>query len=230
MALDHSPRISKEGLVFCLDAGNIKSYTGVGTSWYDVSGGSEYVSLINNPLYNTSNGGVLIFDGANDYGTFSSPSIVPSGNQISIDIWNYGVDSRQSSAFSAYNSGNRTLNIHLPWDDSTVYWDAGNVGTLYDRIQKSATDAEYQGWHHWVFTKNSTTGSMKIYHDGSLWHSDISKTRTINVSDFAEVARFQTTNTLFHNGKIASMKFYNRELTEDEIQINFNAVKTRFGF
>lgn len=87
-----------------------------------------------------------------------------------------------TTVFEARNAQNtRVLNIHLPWSNGSVYWDAGNTGGSYDRINKAATAAEYQGsWCHWAFTKNTATGSMKIYRNGVLWHSGTGLTRPLN--------------------------------------------------
>ena len=66
----------------------------------------------------------------------------------------------------------RQVNVHLPWSNSRVYWDCGNDGTGYDRIDQAANAADFEGqWNHWAFVKNATTGSMKIYLNGTLWHS-----------------------------------------------------------
>ncbi len=72
----------------------------------------------------------------------------------------------------------RILNIHLPWSDGRVYWDAGNDGSGFDRIDKPAATADIEGqWTNWAFTKNTSTGSMKIYKNGMLWHSGTGKTK-----------------------------------------------------
>ncbi len=72
----------------------------------------------------------------------------------------------------------RILNVHLPWSNSRVYWDAGNDGTGYDRIDKDALPNELEEqWNHWAFVKNSSTGIMRIYLNGVLWHSGTGMTR-----------------------------------------------------
>ena len=44
MATYYSPKITTDGLVFCVDAANNKSYAGSGTTWYDLSGNSNNLS------------------------------------------------------------------------------------------------------------------------------------------------------------------------------------------
>ena len=76
-------------------------------------------------------------------------------------------------------AGRRVLNVHLPWSNGRIYWDAGQDGD-HDRIDKAATTQEFQGqWNDWAFVKNTVTGSMKIYLNGVLWHSGTGKTRPL---------------------------------------------------
>lgn len=78
-------------------------------------------------------------------------------------------------------NGQRILNIHLPWSNGRIYWDAGSDGGTYDRIDKAANTADYQGgWTDWAFVKNAATGSMKIYKNGVLWHSGNGMTRPLS--------------------------------------------------
>lgn len=105
-------------------------------------------------------------------------------NEVTVMAWVNGdplIQPYNSMLFEAENAdGDRILNAHLPWGNGTVYWDAGNDGTGYDRISKAAMTDEYAGdWNHWAFTKNSATGSMKIFLNGVLWHSGTGFTKPL---------------------------------------------------
>ena len=54
------------GLVLNLDAGNTSSYIGSGTNWNDLSVSGNNGTLANGPLFNTGNGGNIVFDGVDD--------------------------------------------------------------------------------------------------------------------------------------------------------------------
>jgi hypothetical protein len=96
-------------------------------------------------------------------------------SQITIALWAWGNTAslpRNHNALEAFDAqGRRVLNVHLPWSDGTVYWDAGRNGeTGPERIQKAATPQEYEGrWHHWAFVKNTSTSTMTIYLDGEVF-------------------------------------------------------------
>ncbi|MCF8461155.1 MAG: T9SS type A sorting domain-containing protein [Flavobacteriales bacterium] len=142
------------------------------------------------------------------------------GDEITVSFWAYGnpdIQPADSYSFEAVNSSDqRVLNVHLPWSNQNVYWDAGE-GSSYDRINKAATVAEYEGnWVHWAFTKNAATGSMKIYKNGSLWHSGTGLTRTIGEIDRFVVGKgFAGANS--HNGKMDEFQVWNVELDANTI-------------
>jgi hypothetical protein len=102
---------------------------------------------------------------------------------ITVTCWAYGnppYQPQNQSLFEAFDSLNRrVINVHLPWSNSNMYWDAGNSATTsYDRINKTAVTDEIEGkWNHWAFTKNVANGSLKIYKNGLLWHSGTGFTR-----------------------------------------------------
>ncbi|MBK7752431.1 MAG: hypothetical protein IPI41_07430 [Flavobacteriales bacterium] len=106
------------------------------------------------------------------------------GTAITSDLLGEGDTSPavNSTIFEAVDAQDRRiLNVHLPWSDGRVYWDAGNDGGGFDRIDKATTPAEAEGqWNHWAFMKNTATGQMKIYLNGVLWHSGTGKTKPLS--------------------------------------------------
>jgi hypothetical protein len=216
--------IVTSGLTFALDAGNLVSYESGSTTTYSLIG-SETGTLLNGVGYNTGNGGSWTFDGVDDSVQLNS-SVIPAGNEISISFWNFGINAPSSSIIAAsFNSSDQTLNVHLPWSNNGIYWDCGYP---FNRIDKIATNAEYQGWHNWVFTKNATTGNMSIYLDGNLWHSGSGLTSTIPTMTVARMGSYWN-NNLAHSGRIAQCLIHNRALTADEVKENFSAHRNRFG-
>lgn len=185
------------------------------TTWRDLSANNNPVTLVNGPTFNSN--GSIVFDGADDYGTLN-PAGIPTGNEITISFLNFGISAPNSSIIAAsFNNSDQTLNVHLPWSNNGIYWDCGYP---FNRIDKIATNTEYQGWHNWVFTKNAATGNMSIYRDGSLWHSGSGLTSTIPVMTVARIGSYWN-NQLYHNGRIAQCLVYNKALTATEISQNY---------
>jgi hypothetical protein len=159
-----------------------------------------------------------------DFNGSSSTVILPSStfssirDEITIAMWVYGDDTLPKSTSAIYAmdaSGNRCLNIHLPFSNGIVYWDAGD-STGYDRIEKLATANQYKGaWNHWVFTKNATTGVMNIYLNGALWETGTGKTKSIGTITSATLG--SQISDLFYDGVIDDVHVYKSALTAGEV-------------
>lgn len=127
-------------------------------------------------LFSNADDHYLSFNGA-DYINIPVDQIQTIDSFVTVSFWQYGAPDFQPQddyIFEAVNeSGNRVLNVHLPWSNERVYWDAGNEAASYDRIDKFCPSTlYYKGkWNYWTFTKNVATGSMKMYFNGILWHS-----------------------------------------------------------
>jgi len=141
-------------------------------------------------------------------------------NEITIMLWQNGdpnIQPQNGTLFEGVNSLNqRVLNVHLPWSNSNVYWDAGFDGT-YDRINKLATPANFEGaWNHWAFTKNCTSGEMKIFLNGNLWHSGVNLDNLM-----LDIQRFSiggaTGWSNFYNGSIDEFAVFNVALDASTI-------------
>ena len=222
--------IVTDGLQLHLDAGNTNSYSGTGTAWYDLSGNGNDATLVNGPAYSVGNGGFISFDGVDDYAELS-PNLQIAGSEITFSVWNYGIEAKISSIIWLESSnGGKILNVHLPFVNNNVYFDIGDGTGAVVGIEKNVTGNEYQGWHHWVFTKNSTTGTMSIYLDGVLWHSGTGLTLNIANPTSATIALYQHAGTDYpHKGYISNLQIYNKALTDAEVLQNFNVTKDRFG-
>lgn len=143
---------------------------------------------------------------------------------VTISFWAKGNPDNQPAndyLFEALDSaGNRVLNVHLPWGDEKIYFDAGSDG-LYDRIYKAAdSPGMYENeWHHWAFVKNGVTDSMKIYFDGELWHSGSWKFRNIGQIDTLVIGKGVLSNTDgFYSGNIDEFQIWDIALDQQTIQ------------
>tara|TARA_R110002050_G_scaffold221441_1_gene357291 strand:- start:82811 stop:86212 length:3402 start_codon:yes stop_codon:yes gene_type:complete len=136
------------------------------------------------------------------------------GTEISVTFWakgNTGVGGTKTvTLFGSDSDGNKTINIHLPWNNSQVYWDCGNTGTSVDRINTPATSAELENWNHWAFTKNATTGTMNIYLNGVLFKTGSGKTKSFDITSLTFGGNY--------GGKLDELRIWKKELTPTEIQ------------
>ncbi|MBL0176245.1 MAG: T9SS type A sorting domain-containing protein [Ignavibacteria bacterium] len=140
---------------------------------------------------------------------------------VTVALWQFGDplnQPRASSIFEANDAkGARVLNAHLPWSDGTVYWDAGAGG--YDRIQKAAPADNYKGrWNHWAFTKNSSTGEMKVYLNGVLWHSGTAKTKAMRGIATFRIGTNGAASGNWYAGMVDDFAVWNVALDESAIR------------
>lgn len=171
-----------------------------------------------------------IFSGTSDHALFFSGSgtvAVPTDDfssiseEITISLWQYGtpdVMPANSYVFEGVDAdNNRQANVHLPWSNSQVYWDCGNDGGGYDRINTTANEADFEGkWNHWAFTKNAVSGVMKIYLNGVEWLSGTGKNKLIDISQF-NIGSSANLNGKYW-GSIDEFRVWNKALDENTIQ------------
>jgi len=140
---------------------------------------------------------------------------------ITIAFWQYGNPAVQPTNCSVFDgedsTGNRVLHAHLPWSNSSIYWDAG-WDDGYDRIYRGADNAsDFEGqWNYWVFTKNVRDGFMRMYLNGQFWYIGSSKFKSMaGITDFRIGANVQ--NKYYYAGMIDEFQIWDTVLTQDLI-------------
>jgi hypothetical protein len=239
--------IVTNGLVLCLDAGNRKSYPGSGTTWTDLSGRGNNGTLLNGVGYNSGNGGSLVFDGVNDYVNLPLPSSINTSQNLSVEIWVYAdsstaFDNQYRSIISIYSSSITYFNI-VKWRSGIgngIFIDYSNGGNRYcittvntipsPNIAATVSNPLYDivnVWNNIVVIINSNI--MTLYINGNNLASVTIGSGDRWSNSNSNVFIGSENNTLYHKGKIAFTKFYNRALTASEIQQNYNSLRGRFG-
>jgi cyanobactin cluster PatC/TenC/TruC protein len=161
----------------------------------------------------------MVFDGQNSLVVLDQPlPALPAG--VTVEFWAKGGDDlpRKTSVFASWKAdGARILNIHLPWDDGVVYWDAGGVDG-YDNIRKTADAGEYKGsWAHWAFVKDVAKQEMSIYRNGALWQRVGGKARPLAEGGHANIGAF-VNGAHKWSGRLAEFRIWDRARTEEEVR------------
>jgi hypothetical protein len=217
--------IVTDGLVVNLDAGNSSSYSGTGTTWTDISGNGNNVTLINAPTYSSNNGGYLTFNASNQYGEGTDLDL----DYITIEGWVYSTANGNNGYVinKNYNGGVVPYSLSLGNTPSGVIngiafyapnWVQSTVGT---NIMGSNT------WYQVVGTFDGIT--LKYYLNASLNASSSPPYNILPKNDNVfNVGLYQNDGNYF-GGNISIIRMYNRALTSTEITTNFNADKSRYG-
>lgn len=145
---------------------------------------------------------------------------------VTISFWQYGnwQQPLNNSVLEGLNAGGkRVINIHLPWSNGSVYWDCGTDGS-YDRINKAAAAESYMGhWNHWAFTKDVSSGEMKIFLNGELFHSGSGKTKTMSGISRFRIGSSGNDNN-FYEGMIDELRIFDVTLDQQTIRDWMNRV------
>jgi hypothetical protein len=237
MAFGNGPRIVSDGLVLALDASDRNSYPGSGTTWRDMSGNNYSGSLTNGPTFSSANGGIIVFDGADDVvdGTINGSIFTGAFTQTA---WIYKLNANQIWQGVFTNSSPATNNTYL------MTFGNGSVAAPYNSVGANQVGVSESGiyldigthinqWLYLVATKTGTTLTIYCYKQGSLLQN--SGTINWNGGNFAttnnyQLARHWTGGSVIPlQGNIANVSIYNRALSVSEILQNYNAQKSRFG-
>lgn len=156
----------------------------------------------------------------NGYYELNTSNIQGTYNAITVAFWSYGDEAimpANNSIVECTTDNGRQVNIHLPWSNGQVYWDCGNTGSGYDRINKPANATDYRGkWTHWAFTKDLADGSMKIYLNGEEWHSGSGFANTIDIDEVFRIGSSTGTNSYF--GKVDDLSIWKTALGSSDIK------------
>jgi len=220
------PHIITDGLVLSLDAGNTKSYPGSGTAWTDKSGFGNNGTLTNGPTFNSANGGSIVFDGTNDYiSLLNNNSIL--NNSYTIQSW-IRLSGNRFNILSNLTPDSNSKNNQFGTDGSrNIYFQISLNNNTYFYTSTTAVLNTNQ-WYNLCFTRIGTTA--KVYLNGSEISITVIGASALNLQTYTSNFTIGVNTALnYTNGSISLLNVYNRALTAQEIQQNYNSTKTRYG-
>lgn len=227
MAFHRGPKIVTNGLVLYLDAANNKSYPGSGTAWNDLSGGGNNGTLLNGPTFDNGNAGSIVFDGISEFVRVNTLDdagglFAESTTKFSVSSFFKFIPQGQSMSITNRHGGTGEVGNYI------VYVNTSN--NLRVRLRGGTpltiSNITPNTWYEIVITWDGSTA--KAYLNSSFINNISVGTASLGDGRFIIGAASNGIN-LFFKGKIPNVKIYNRALTPDEIQQNYNATKSRYG-
>jgi hypothetical protein len=231
MAISYNPAIVRDNLVLCLDAANPKSYPGSGTTWTDLSGNGNTGTLVNGVGYNSGNLGSLSFDGVNDNISMLYNASLKPATAITMEAFCY-IQNNSTSWASLIQYPFNSASHADPYFEWAIYLNMSSR-VLHTRIDGEGVSSPSNVWNFDVWTYVAITfenQSVKYYVNGSsVGSSSITKTSiTYNANNPVYIGKNASGAEPFE-GRLGNIKVYNRALTPQEIQQNFNATRSRYG-
>jgi hypothetical protein len=142
--------IIADGLQVHLDAGNLASYSGSGSTWFDISGNSRHATLENSPTWSSSNQGFFTFNGTNQRGINSSSSGVLNNGSRSISSWFKGTVGDQIPLSLGTSGGNNNAFAGVPQTSLTGLNVYGLLSTFDESITITSTNLLDNNWKNLV--------------------------------------------------------------------------------
>ena len=231
MALIHSPIIVTDGVVLCLDAANVRSYPGSGTSWFDLSGNGRTAIYNGTPTYNSNNLGALITPASQTTNWIRLPESalqsLSSGTIWTLE-WGMTVLSHSGTRYCQSMASSAT--------DNVMIWQV-NASTmqLWNATLQSGSNPTYQNGVPIMLTLTRNGNIHRIYKNGTF-AAQYSKTNPSQSTVTGWVLDQEQDSVL---GGFASNqnthaewyynRLYDRVISDEEILQNFNATRNRFG-
>jgi len=237
-------QIVTDGLVLNLDAGDTSSYPGSGTTWYDISGNGNHVTLYNGITY--SDGALVGNSTSSAYGRTNNTLNLSSTNKITVfSIFKdptplsprilYEHTGNWNSVNSNYGGFGLSCNTNgTSYVENGLHIQLrGNVG-YSGRNTYSPNLSNYQVYTT-VYDFSQTVGDneTKNYINGEIVTTTFGSTfNANNTGSFGNDYLYLWSrggSISFNDGKLARLIIYNRALSSTEIQQNYNALRGRYG-
>jgi hypothetical protein len=211
------------GLVLDLDAAKLASYPGTGTTWYDISGNGNNVTLINGPTFTgTGKQAAITFDGVDDYST-GSIFVTPT---FSFNFWLKPQQVKDYTPVFGINT----------WGN--FIWHTTSNGSIYcgtdvnSRFTPSsagcgAGTVALNITQNYTYTFTSGTGSL--YKNGTLLVTSNNHQTPVSSSTYQSLFIANALGSNYAACNVYSTQIYNRALSATEITQNFNALRGRYG-
>ena len=224
-------KLVTNGLVLALDAGNLISYSGAGDTCYDLATTGVNTALTNGVKWSPYSGGTFSFDGSDDRIDIpNSERVRPSAFTATVWVNCNVADGNQKTIFSSY------YQVPVAGFAFQLYAGSGGNNRVRFFVGNNSTYQDYTGslnvpintWSH-VSVSYDGTSTMRIYVNGiadttASWSGGCVYNTTSNLVQIGSVI-----NLAYFPGSISNLQLYNRALTQQEIQQNFNTYRRRYG-
>ena len=222
------------GLALNLDAGDPASYPGSGTTWTDTVG-SKVFTLAGSPglpTYNSASGGYINFTASGQQYALAT-SFASILSTYTVEVWHlftgtvtaaapvlFGEGRSSYSNFMMGTTGGVTSPLKIQGGFWNGAWQQGTTNPG-DYFQPS------NGWYQFVNTYDGA--EIKFYANNTLRITKTPSNFTIARSGLGlNIMRRQDVAN-YWGGGVSIIRVYDRALTAEEIDTNYQANRTRYG-
>ena len=214
--------VVNSSLKLWLDAGQLSSYPGTGTTWTDLSGSGNNGTITNGPLWEgLTNGGAFTFNGSTQYTTTTLDSGTIRDGTLS--AWCYPIASPNAAYYDGIIDGD------LPGSYGTGI--GINNGTYQAILNNQfwTTIGQAVTLNQWVMVSMTFTATTAIFYLNGAQAATLTYTRGAVSPGTNYLVGKSAANARYFNGRISTAMVYNRALTANEIAQNYNSLAARYG-
>jgi hypothetical protein len=202
-----------------------------GTVIRDYSTTAQNGTFVSEPVWTSFGkiGGAYEFDGYNDYIDFGDDSELAITGAITLEGWIKIAHINNSHQIFGRGQG---LGAELDYgyaisfynESARVYFDIYSPGGTRSNLHSGGTSLSEDVWYHIVGVWDGTTNanSQKIYINGELANQKASEISEIGTPNYNFTISKSGSWQPF-NGTIDEVRVYNRSLSEEQIQANYQA-------
>jgi len=213
------------GLYGQFDPGSIISYRRTGTLWTDLSGTFSGGTLVGSPTYSSDAGGVLNFNGVNQYVDFLSDASIAGSTTAQIWVRDTGAtDNNQHQIVNSIGAiGDGYFNIiktsNNKWGATFVYG-----GVLYSG---ESTSSATTSWTNLAITSSSVGAGVDLYING-IFDKTIGGFKGLRDTGTNFLIGATSTVTQDFPGQIGYTLFYLNPILSNQILQNYKATLYRY--
>jgi hypothetical protein len=209
-----------DGLFMHYDASKFNT---AGTTWLDLTGNGNHLTLNNGPVYTSNWGGGITFDGSNDTATTSSMTTNTAAGYTA-EMWVRLNEKDRAQGFFSIGpaaSVGPYVNFYMA-SNNLMRWEViGNTGSAYSTIT-STTIFTVGKWYHVAATFDRRY--TRIYINGIEESNQVMTNQPTTVTGTTTIASYAG----FASATISVIRGYTRALSTVEITKNYNAQRSRF--
>ena len=193
--------------------------------WMDATGSPTNMYAFNNPvLTRGTNGGYFTFNGTTTRFQGRNNTAMDSPQNLTVQAWVNPQDNSQSGHI--FEKGTVNTQYSIFQSGGTFHW--RTMGTSTQDLTFAASSVCPA--NTWSLVTCTYDGSNKRIYKNGTQVTSAAETGSISTSTGgAWIGCYGNANDYFWDGKIASVKVYNRALSTTEIKNNFDSQRNRFG-
>lgn len=225
--------IVTSGLGLWIDISLLESYNPEisTTIMRDISGNNNNFTLASTG-YSYNSSGYLNFSGTSTaYATGPNASVLGITYDHTVEILFQSFAAVSTVLFNTVDtgSGQRMINLHIPFNDNKYYYDALWSGSTSNRV--SYTVSVVSNPRYIVCRCRTTSGTtyLEMFENGVLKAGPTTITRGGTWNSAMKLFTDQANGTNWKSGNFHFFRLYNRALSDTEMTQNYNFVISKYG-